>query len=293
MGDNAEGTRISQLDYMSLAQAMSEKAVFPVAIASAANHKIRLEEIDALITSKINIALDGCAELEDLEALRVRIDQLQIQVDSKQDKLIGDPMQLVKGDGTFTSGFADVRSVLDGDYSSAPEFPDVSCYMIFTSQDKLKTWVLIANQCEPTPQMYIIQGFRDNTSQPFNFNSEWRRVIDDIHLKSELSKLSDWITYQPFGSQYIPPGSILLRVNKNLKIAELLIIDLPNRPGTSIGYIPAEYNPKTTIQFFVTSGTNTNHANEYRAAFLTRDGLLIIDVKPGVTQSGSCMWSYW
>jgi hypothetical protein len=104
--------------------------------------------------------------------------------------------------------------------------------------------------------------------------------------------LNGWETIKPFGNQYIPADSILLRVNKTLKIAELLVIDLPNRPGTGIGYIPAEYNPKSTVQFFVTSGTNANHANEYRAAFLTRNGLLVIDIKSGVTQSGSCMWSY-
>jgi hypothetical protein len=92
-------------------------------------------------------------------------------------------MQLVKGNGTFTSGVADVRSFLDGDYSEAPAFPGVSCYMIFTSQDKLETWILVVNNCYDYPTMYILAGHRSNASEKFAFNSDWKQMLDRYYVE--------------------------------------------------------------------------------------------------------------
>jgi len=108
----------------------------------------------------------------------------------KQNILNDDPMRLVKGDGTFTAGFADVRSDLDGDYINAPAFPGTkSSYMIFMSQDRLETSILAVKRCTDYPTMYILTGSRRSIDQMFNFSEDWKQLLDEFYVRDFNSSL--------------------------------------------------------------------------------------------------------
>lgn len=80
--------------------------------------------------------------------------------------LNGDPMQLVKGDGTYTPGFMEVRHTLDGIYSSIPTLPNCDGYIITMTADKLYATIYAAHGCDNL-SFKIIQVSRSNTSSNF------------------------------------------------------------------------------------------------------------------------------
>jgi len=83
--------------------------------------------------------------------------------------LNGDPMRLVKGNGSLTAGFMEVRHALDGVFSNIPALPYCDGYIITMSADKLYATIHASSGCSPS--FKVIRVSRNDVSS--NFNAYW------------------------------------------------------------------------------------------------------------------------
>jgi len=145
---------------------------------------------------------------------------------SKFVKASGDPMQLVKGNGTLTQGYVDFVHTLPSIYSGLPSLSYNNGYMIIMSSDKLSVSVLGFSHCSIKIQM--ARGSRANTSSNFSFsgqyNSSWVDMAntDDVRkletsVQEDISALKDdlrmWLKMTPLPSV----GNVLNNSNMSLR----------------------------------------------------------------------------
>jgi hypothetical protein len=141
----------------------------------------------------------------------------------------GDPMQLVKGTGSLTEGYAEFRHILSGIYSNAPSIPSASCYMIM--MDSSKKNVSIITQETSCGAILSIHGTRNDVTSPFTFNYGWERCLNTY----DKTQLAGWFTSYPVINNTITTNqyNTYLKYNTAIKLC-VLYIDIQTNASTSI-----------------------------------------------------------
>jgi len=115
----SEDVRISQLQPKTLNEAIRDGAVFPVAVNAASNHKVKVADIDSLVSWRIGEALGGAAEKDDLDALRGEVADIRIRLGGKMDTLIAGENIAISEDNVISAASVDTSKFLPNTTSSA------------------------------------------------------------------------------------------------------------------------------------------------------------------------------
>jgi hypothetical protein len=118
--------------------------------------------------------------------------EVNIDLSGKQNKFNGDPMQLVKGDGTLTQGYVDFVHTLPGIYSALPAQPCNNGYMIIMTLDKKSVTVLAFTHC--SIRISMARGTRPDTSSNFVFSGSYNSSWSDLPTAADVASLSSAIS---------------------------------------------------------------------------------------------------
>jgi len=124
-----------------------------------------------------------------------RIKQDGILDSRKQNKLSGDPMQLVHGDATYTNGFATFLKEISptGIYRYIPSLGQwCPGYMVVMSADKLAISMLAISSCQK--KICYLVSDRPRTSDPFN-PAAWEELASRGSVYSLAATLIDKTDY--------------------------------------------------------------------------------------------------
>jgi hypothetical protein len=173
-------------------------------------------------------------------------------INAKQNKLSGDPMQLVHGDGSFTPGFMEVAHTLDGIYSNFPLIPDAVNYTILTAPDKLYVVIYAFDSCSRNTK--VAAGKRDSVEDAYSVLGTWENLATGtmLNAKADASAVATQSATYTFGIATLE----LYKFGK-VVCCQLNISSSSNSRTLSTGVMPAGYLPirgLTNVVPLVTKG---------------------------------------